>query len=42
MAWVYTFLAGWVVGLYFAWYIWPAPPLWVTKIKDTVVGWAKK
>ena len=33
---------AYAAGLYCAWYIWPAPPIWVTKAKDWVRSWFKK
>lgn len=29
------------VGLYLAWYAWPMPPAWATKIKVKIESWAR-
>jgi len=38
---LYGFL-GMVLGLYLAWYIYPEPPAWVTRLKDRIGEKLKK
>lgn len=38
LTYVIVGFVGWLIGLYNAWYTWPAPPFWVTKFKDWVLS----